>query len=165
MILLNFDWMVDLAMSIFEFLTKFLGLLAPLTPLGVHPQLFEISVWNRYERFLLQWCSKMWLIDQPCIELGPQSFFNVFSHCTAVAKRRKSRKRDLIWAKCCQLLVTSWKLLGKESWDLPVKEMFFFKIAYDGRGTLCQSIMVGVEHKGTLKQDLVWPKKSEFVCL
>ena len=65
-------------------------------------------------------------------------------------KRRKGRKRDLIWAKCCQLLVTSWKLLGKESWDLPVKEMLFFKIAYDGRGTLCQSIMVGVEHTGTL---------------
>ena len=49
-------------------------------------------------------------------------------------KRRKGRKRDLIWAKCCQLLVTSWKLLGKESWDLPVKEMLFFKIAYDGKG-------------------------------
>ena len=36
--------------------------------------------------------------------------------------------------------------------------MLFFKIAYDGRGTLCQSIMVGVEHTGTLWQDLVWPK-------
>ena len=34
---------------------KISGLLTPLTPLGVHPQLFKIAVWNRYERFLLLW--------------------------------------------------------------------------------------------------------------
>ena len=34
---------------------KISGLLTPLTPLGVHPQLFKTTVWNRYERFLLLW--------------------------------------------------------------------------------------------------------------
>ena len=32
---------------------KISGLLTPLTPLGVHPQLLKNTVWNRYERFLL----------------------------------------------------------------------------------------------------------------
>ena len=34
---------------------KISGLLTPLTPLGVHPQLFKTTVWNRYEWFLLLW--------------------------------------------------------------------------------------------------------------
>ena len=34
---------------------KIFGLLTPLTPLGVHPQLLKTTVWNRYERFLLLW--------------------------------------------------------------------------------------------------------------
>ena len=46
-----------------------------------------------------------------------------------------------------ELRVTRGKLLGTESRDLPVKEMLFFKMAYDGRGTLCQSIMVGTTSK------------------
>ena len=33
---------------------KISNLLTPLTSLGVHPQWFETTVWNRYERFLLQ---------------------------------------------------------------------------------------------------------------
>ena len=35
---------------------KVSDLLTPLTPLGLHPQWFKTTVWNRYERFLLLWC-------------------------------------------------------------------------------------------------------------
>ena len=55
--------MVDLAMSIFKNSHKNSDLLTPLTPLGVHPQWFETTVWNIFKQFLLLclWgCSKMY---------------------------------------------------------------------------------------------------------
>ena len=39
----------------FQISHKISDLLTPLTPLGVHPQWFETTVWNRFERFLLLW--------------------------------------------------------------------------------------------------------------
>ena len=55
--------MVDLAMSIFKNSHKNSDLWTPLTPLGVHPQWFETTVWNIFKQFLLLclWgCSKMY---------------------------------------------------------------------------------------------------------
>ena len=49
LISLNFGWMVDLAISIFEFLTKFLVCWHPW-----HPWVCVRSDWNRFEPFLLQ---------------------------------------------------------------------------------------------------------------
>ena len=51
---------------------KISGLLTSLTPLGVHPQWFETTVWNRYEWFLQLW-------QKECmVEVESNQFQSVF---------------------------------------------------------------------------------------
>ena len=75
---------------------KISGLLTPLTPLGVHPQLFKTTVWNRYEQFLLQCATPLLTISlgrsqkQACVNKKSTPAITIFSKKTKPGNQPQS---------------------------------------------------------------------------
>ena len=92
---------------------KISGLLKPQTPLGVHPQWFETTVWNRYEWFLLL-CMKHqthfenqpWHAMLCCQKAGhTDNIEHDYYYNLCVQTRR--RETNGLW-KSCSIAYTQW---------------------------------------------------------